>query len=258
VVRVEPACSQGSTVIKNGYTLNERKFNTDQPVFFPHCCGIRAIKRPGSGSGIWAAFRKAFDYFRILNGQGEYYNPDPDRPCRYDPCGRICDRYHYATDRELAERAGYGQAPFFPCGGGEGLPHREWLPEIFGTSGPIDDREIPFTSDFFHDNYEGRQAAADQDMTIARERCGLREDLKVHADYEHSGIYKPLYAGAEKSRSTTINENKVSREFDSRRDTGGSAAALEVPALYKGLFVGGRVAWTGISAGCSSTWMRRD
>jgi arylsulfatase A-like enzyme len=55
-------------------------------------------------------------------------------------------------------------------------------------------------------------------MTIAR-TMRLKEDLKVHADYEHSGIYN-RFTPAQKKVFYDYYENRVSREFDKRHDTG--------------------------------------
>src|SRR6201994_934869 len=60
---------------KNGYTLNERKFNTDQPVF-PSLLRDKGYQTAWIGKWHLGNLPKGFDYFRILNGQGEYYNPD--------------------------------------------------------------------------------------------------------------------------------------------------------------------------------------
>jgi arylsulfatase A-like enzyme len=64
----------------------------------------------------------------------------------------------------------------------------------------------------------GILAAADQDMTIAK-TMRLKEDLKVHADYERSGIYN-RFTPEQKGRFYDYYEHVVSREFDVRRDTG--------------------------------------
>jgi arylsulfatase A-like enzyme len=55
-------------------------------------------------------------------------------------------------------------------------------------------------------------------MTIGKTML-LKEDLKVHADYEHSGIYN-RFTPEQKKAFYDYYENKVSREFDQRKDTG--------------------------------------
>jgi arylsulfatase A-like enzyme len=55
-------------------------------------------------------------------------------------------------------------------------------------------------------------------MTIAR-TMRLKEDLKVHADYAHSGIYN-RFTTSQLKAFYDYYENTVSREFDRRADTG--------------------------------------
>ncbi len=99
---------------------------------------------------------------------------------------------------------------------GEKATHREWLPDIQDL-GAYDDKVFALPPDFY-DQYQGRLAAADQDMTIGK-TLRLKEDLKVHADYEHSGIYD-RFTPAQKKPFYEYYENKVSKEFDVRKDTG--------------------------------------
>jgi arylsulfatase A-like enzyme len=198
---------------KNGYTLNEKKFNTDQPVF-PSLLRDKGYQTAWIGKWHLGNLPKGFDYFRILNGQGEYYNPDligPADTTREE--GYVTDIITQLTENWLNGRD--TTRPFFLVVG-EKATHREWLPDIRDL-GAYDDKEIPLPA-AFHDNYQGRRAAADQDMTIAR-TMRLREDLKVHADYEHSGIYN-RFTPEQKKSFYDYYENKVSREFDRRKDTG--------------------------------------
>jgi arylsulfatase A-like enzyme len=198
---------------KNGYTLNERKFNTDQPVF-PSLLRDKGYQTAWIGKWHLGNLPKGFDYFRILNGQGEYYNPDLIGPADTTRAeGYVTDIITQLTENWLNGRD--TARPFFLVVG-EKATHREWLPDIRDL-GAYDDKEIPLPATF-HDNYQGRRAAADQDMTIAK-TMRLREDLKVHADYEHSGIYN-RFTPEQKKSFYDYYENKVSREFDRRRDTG--------------------------------------
>ena len=198
---------------KNGYTLNERKFNTDQPVF-PSLLRDKGYQTAWIGKWHLGNLPKGFDYFRILNGQGEYYNPDLIGPADTTRAeGYVTDIITQLTENWLNGRD--TARPFFLVVG-EKATHREWLPDIRDL-GAYDDREIPLPV-AFHDDYKGRRAAADQDMTIAK-TMRLREDLKVHADYEHSGIYN-RFTPEQKKAFYNYYENRISREFDRRKDTG--------------------------------------
>jgi arylsulfatase A-like enzyme len=198
---------------KNGYTLNERKFNTDQPAF-PAMLRENGYQTAWIGKWHLGSLPKGFDFFRILNGQGEYYNPDligARDTTRVQ--GYVTDIVTQLTETWLDGRD--TSKPFCLIVG-EKATHREWLPDIQDL-GAFDDKDLPLPADF-HDRYEGRRAAAEQDMTIGKTML-LKEDLKVHADYEHSGIYN-RFTPEQKKSFYDYYENKVSREFDQRKDTG--------------------------------------
>ena len=200
---------------KNGYAFNERKFNTDQPVF-PAMLRENGYQTAWIGKWHLGSLPKGFDYFRILNGQGEYYNPDligARDTTRMQ--GYVTDIITQLTETWLDGRD--TSKPFCLIVG-EKATHREWLPDI-SDLGAFDNRDIPLPADFY-DRYEGRRAAAVQDMTIGKTML-LKEDLKVHADYEHSGIYN-RFTPEQKKAFYDYYENKVSREFDQRKDTGGA------------------------------------
>ncbi|WP_231388354.1 sulfatase/phosphatase domain-containing protein [Sphingobacterium hungaricum] len=72
--------------------------------------------------------------------------------------------------------------PFFLVVG-EKATHREWFPDIQDL-GAYDHLDFPIPETFY-DSYDGRLAAADQDMTIDK-TMRLLEDLKIHADFELS------------------------------------------------------------------------
>ncbi|HEY4110302.1 sulfatase [Puia sp.] len=198
---------------KNGYTLNEKKFNTSQPVF-PMLMRGNGYQTAWIGKWHLGNLPRGFDYFRILNGQGEYYNPDLiDSRDTTRMTGYVTDIITKLTEDWLAARD--TTKPFMLVVG-EKATHREWLPDIQDL-GAYDGRDLPLPPTF-HDDYAGRKAAADQDMTIAK-TMRLREDLKVHADYEHSGIYN-RFTPEQKKAFYNYYENTVSREFDARKDSG--------------------------------------
>lgn len=198
---------------KNGYTLNEKKFNTGQPVF-PMVMRDHGYQTAWIGKWHLGNLPRGFDYFRILNGQGEYYNPDligPSDTVRVE--GYVTDIITRLTEEWLSARD--TTKPFMLIVG-EKATHREWLPDIQDL-GAYDGVDLPLPSTF-HDDYAGRRAAADQDMTIAH-TMRLKEDLKVHADYEHSGIYD-RFTPAQRKAFSDYYENTVSRQYDALHDTG--------------------------------------
>jgi len=197
----------------NGYTLNEKRFNTDQ-FLFPELLRQNGYQTAWVGKWHLGNLPKGFDYWRILRGQGEYYNPDIIQP------GDTVRMEGYVTDliTQLSTSwlDGRDTSKPFCLIVGEKATHREWLPDIQDL-GAYDDKDLPLPSTFY-DDYAGRAAAADQDMTIDK-TMRLKEDLKVHADYEKSGIYN-RFTPVQKQAFYDYYEHKVSKEFDERHDTG--------------------------------------
>jgi len=198
---------------KNGYSLNEGKFDTRQAVF-PSLLQEHGYQTAWIGKWHLSSLPAGFDYFRILNGQGQYYNPDFIGP--HDTAhinGYVTNIITLLVEAWLDGR---DTTKPFCLVIGEKATHREWLPDI-PDLGSYDSKDFPLPADF-HDSYAGRAAAADQDMTIER-TMRLKEDLKVHADYEKSGIYN-RFTPEQGKAFYDYYENRVSREFDERRDTG--------------------------------------
>ncbi|HEY9262059.1 sulfatase/phosphatase domain-containing protein, partial [Chitinophaga sp.] len=144
---------------------------------------------------------------RILNHQGQYYNPDiigPGDTSRIE--GYVTNiitklSINWLNNRDTSK-------PFFLVVG-EKATHREWLPDI-PDLGTYDDKTFPLPPTF-KDDYKNRLAAQNQDMTIDK-TMRLKDDLKVHADYE-KGIYG-RFTPAQKKAYIDYYENKISKEFD--------------------------------------------
>lgn len=165
---------------KNGYKVNEIKFDSEQTVF------SRNLQQAGYETawvGKWHLGTlpgNTFDYWNILPGQGHYYNPD------FINAAHDTIRYEgYVTDiitdfaKEFIANRDDGK-PFFLVVG-EKATHRQWLPDIQDL-GAYDEITFPLPETFY-DNYQGRFAAAEQDMTIS-ETLRLKEDLKVGFDFD--------------------------------------------------------------------------
>ncbi len=215
----------------NGFRTNggNERFDSSQ-LIFPALLKQKGYQTAWIGKWHLNSLPRGLDHFQILNGQGEYYNPDlisdPNDTARYEG---------YVTDiiTGLAEKwmDGRQQQPFCLVIG-EKATHREWLPDIQDL-GAYDDRDFPLPPTFF-DDYAGRKAAAAQDMTIDKTML-LKADLKVHADYVHSSIYN-RFTPAQKAPFYAYYEGRVSREFDSLHLGGKELARWKYERYLKDYF----------------------
>lgn len=196
----------------NGYTLNEKRFDVSQQLF-PRILQENGYQTAWIGKWHLGSLPQGFDYWRILNSQGTYYNPDligPGDTTRME--GYVTNIITQLSENWLNNRD--TTKPFFMVIG-EKATHREWLPDLQDL-GAYDDRTFPLPVTF-NDTYQGRAAAMDQDMTIDK-TMRLKEDLKVHANYE-KGIYG-RFTPEQRKVFEAYYEGKVSREFDEKKLSG--------------------------------------
>lgn len=163
----------------NGYTVNERKFDATQDVF-PELLQQSGYQTAWVGKLHLGSVPKGLDYWNILPGQGHYYNPD-FISTNYDTTrhdGYVTDLITNFSVDWLDKRD--KEKPFFLVVG-QKATHREWLPALEDL-GAYDDVTFPLPTTFY-DDYKGREAAAQQDMTIDK-TMRLKEDLKVNVEYD--------------------------------------------------------------------------
>ena len=119
-----------------------------------------------------------FDYWRVLPGQGHYYNPDF---INMDSSRSRVEGYATTviTDQALdwLDKGRDKNKPFSLVIGHK-APHREWQPDIQDLHA-FDGRPFAVPNTFF-DTYEGREAAKHQLMEVKDMRWDW--DLKVKAD----------------------------------------------------------------------------
>ena len=209
---------------KNGYMFNERKFDVNQETF-PVLLQQNGYQTAWIGKLHLGSLPIGFDYFNILPGQGQYYNPDfidnHNDTVRYK--GYVTNLisgffFDWLQKRDTTK-------PFFVVVG-EKATHREWLPDIRDL-GAYDNIDFPLPKTFY-DNYDSRPAAKDQDMSIDK-TMRLKEDLKVHQDFAASpgtkgqggAGYSPYNRfDAEQKKAYDDYYGKISREFDEKKLSG--------------------------------------
>jgi len=233
---------------KNGYPMNEQKFDTDQQLF-PTLLQDGGYQTAWLGKWHLGNLPKGFDYYNILNGQGQYYNPDFISSAKDTTQieGYVTNIITQLATQWIDKRD--ESKPFFLVVG-EKATHREWFPDLQDL-GAYDDVTFPLPSTFY-DSYETRLAAKDQDLTIDKTMI-LKDDLKIHADYDLTAeqlqqqkevLIKKRFGGAkptpaqekaidnylrrglyrrfnpEQKRIFSAYYNKISAEFDEKKLTG--------------------------------------
>ncbi|MBL0745543.1 sulfatase [Chryseolinea sp. Jin1] len=198
----------------NGYMVNERQFNVNQPVF-PEQLQKNGYQTAWIGKMHLGVLPNGFDYLNVLPGQGLYYNPDfiNSKNEKVNYTGYVSDIVTQLSTEWLEKRD--DSKPFFLVVGHKAT-HREWLPALEDL-GYYDNVTFPVPPTFY-DDYADRIAAQKQDMTIDKTMI-LKTDLKVHVDYDSSKRYNPYrgFTPEQKAAFHEYYENKVSKEFDEKK-----------------------------------------
>jgi arylsulfatase A-like enzyme len=194
----------------NGLTVNNisNPFNINQELF-PRILKQRDYQTAWIGKWhLQTLPGNAFDYWKVLPDQGEYYNPDfiGMKNDTVGVTGYVTDIISNLSFDWLNQR---DTTKPFCLVIGEKATHRAWLPDLQDL-GAFDDRIFPLPANFY-DDYTGRIAAMNQDMTIAKTML-LADDLKVHADYTRHEFYKRLTP--EQQKVFKIYYEKLSNDFD--------------------------------------------
>ncbi len=163
---------------KNGFIDNMHRFDGEQQTF-PKLLQKAGYQTAVVGKWHLTSDPTGFDYWNILVGQGEYYNPI------FIDNGVKVEKPGYATNittdiaLEWLENKRDKNKPFCMLLHHK-APHRTWMPDIQDL-GAFEDADFPLPDNFF-DKYEGRKAASMQEMHILKD-MDLVYDLKM-ADKE--------------------------------------------------------------------------
>jgi len=163
----------------NGFTDNATTFDGSQQTF-PKLLQKAGYETAMIGKWHLVSEPTGFDYWDILIGQGMYYNPD------FICNGKRINRKGYATNittdvaLDWLENKHDKNKPFCLLLHHK-APHRTWMPDSCDME-LFSDCNYPLP-DTFWDDYEGRPAAAAQEMSILKD-MDLVYDLKL-GDVEH-------------------------------------------------------------------------
>ncbi|MDB6151545.1 MAG: sulfatase [Chthoniobacter sp.] len=165
---------------KNGFRDNEHsRFDGSQDSFIKQ---LRAGGYLTAWIGKWHLETKpqGFDYWQVLPGQGQYYNPDF---IMMDSSIKRVEGYASNVIEDAAETwlDKRDETKPFCLVIGHKATHRTWLPDT-GDMGMFDKVNFPLPHNFY-DNYSGREAAKVQDMTISKTMI-MGYDLKMFESEE--------------------------------------------------------------------------
>ncbi|MEO8146242.1 MAG: sulfatase [Bacteroidia bacterium] len=158
----------------NGMINNEVVFDSSS-VTLPKILRANGYQTAIVGKWHLKSDPTGFDYWKILPGQGEYFNPDfIENGKKIHEQGYVTDLIaEYALDwlnkRDTAK-------PFFIMIHNK-APHRPWLPKIENAM-LYDTANIPLPVNFYDDYSNRADAAKDQKMSIVRD-LELSTDLKL-------------------------------------------------------------------------------
>lgn len=207
----------GKHSLANGFTDNKSFFDGGQQTY-PKLLQKQGYETAVIGKWHLTSEPTGFNYWDILIGQGDYYNPT------FIKNGETVQRKGYATNVttdlaiEWLDSIRDKSKPFCLLLHHK-APHRTWMPdtcdfELFADS----NFPLPAT---FYDNYEGRKAAAEQKMSISKD-MDIIYDLKmadkdsaIHSrpDLEEWGrrIYRTM--DAEQKAAWDAHYDKVIEKF---------------------------------------------
>ncbi len=149
---------------KNGFTNNEHGVFDGSQQTMPKLMQQAGYQTALVGKWHLVSKPTGFDYYDILVGQGEYYNPtfihqDGTRSKEEGYCTNII------TDKAINWIEHRDQSKPFILFVHHKACHRDWLPELKYIR-EYEDQTFALPSNFW-DNWEGRLAAQQQEMTIA-------------------------------------------------------------------------------------------
>lgn len=199
----------------NGMKDNRDKFDISQDIF------PRRLKQSGFQTawiGKWHlnTYPEGFDYWNILPGQGQYYNPslismqgDTTRQEGY--CTDVI------TDLTIDWLNKRDESKPFCVIVGEKAPHRTWMPDV-NDLGKFDHINFPLPPNFY-DQYDKRIAAGMQDLSIEKTML-LGYDLKMKSDSSGLGSAFLRRMNPEQRRKWNTYYDKIEADFLKQNPSG--------------------------------------
>ncbi len=181
----------------NGFLRNGNKFNGDQQTF-PKLLQQAGYQTAMIGKWHLATTPQGYDYWKVLPGQGFYYNPTFRTPDgRKDIEGYCTDIVTDLSLEWLEQAADSGQPFMLMCQ--HKAPHRNWMPALRHLT-LYDDVEIPEPSTLF-DRWEDNASVAqfqtmeiDRHMSMGFDCFGPRPDADAVSE-QHQKLWNRYERG---------------------------------------------------------------
>ena len=169
---------------KNGKVNNDHHFDGTQQTM-PKLLQAAGYQTAMIGKWHLGGTPQGFDFWEILPGQGDYYQPDFITPKgRVRETGYVSDIITDKSINWLESRQ--EDKPFCLFVHHKG-PHRNWMPKLSDLNA-YEDSIFPFPETFF-DDYSGRVAAQTAEMRIGSDHdMDLVNDNKVYTGTETSRL----------------------------------------------------------------------
>lgn len=133
---------------------------------------------------------QGFDYWEMLPGQGDYYDPYFIRPGSDTSTDTVQHKGYVTniiTDLSLDWLEQRDKEKPFALFIHHKAAHRNWMPDTVDID-KFEEQEFPLP-DTFYDDYKGRHAAAKQEMSISKDMT-LVYDLKMLSGGDTTGLNK--------------------------------------------------------------------
>lgn len=188
---------------KNGFTNNEHGIFDGSQQTMPKLMREAGYQTAIIGKWHLVSTPTGFDHWDILPAQGNYYNPDFIRMDSQKPNGVTYIEKGYLTNIITDKSINWLQnqrdrsKPFILFVHHKAC-HRDWLPELKYLR-EYEDRTFPLPENFY-DDFEGREAAAAQEMHIGKD-MDIVYDVKMDSPdmkTRLSGAYRNMVSRLDK------------------------------------------------------------
>lgn len=207
----------GKTSNKNGYKDNENSSYDSSQQQFVNLLQDNGYQTAWIGKYHLGHNPKGFDFYKILVGQGHYFNPDfITAQGQHREEGYVADLVENSAEKWLDERD--KDKPFCLIIGHKNT-HRTWMPDLQDL-GKYDNVRFKVPNTFF-DDYRTRKEATLQEMSIFKD-MRMAYDLKMINDNEKDGNFTRMTPAQRQAYNKYYYPIKA--EFDKNKPQGRNLA----------------------------------